>query len=208
MKRFLWLLPLAVLLFAGFRTTGYRSDLSLVGSYYPVSDTLYRWGSATNRWKEVWALRLMGTDGSKADSFSFFDDGTYTKWDTDNTKAFMTGATYRFIMSGNNFTGGSDTVQTVGTDANRLKEVWGLRHCWSDGTKADSGKIYDDGTNSILLSDNPFKIDHLLADTLQVQIQSTGSAGTTGYATMFVDTTGTDSIIVMVGSTRRGIAIE
>lgn len=45
-------------------------------------------------------------------------------------------------------------------------------------------------------------------DTLQLPISETGADGSGEWATTFVDTTGTDSLIIMVGSTRRGVAIE
>jgi hypothetical protein len=190
MKRILTILGLAcvVVILAGFRGAGYRADRTLYGDYMftesvdvdslnadhlvvndtiivadhitPSADTTSKFGAATKRIKETWALRYMGTDGTKADTFSFFDDGSYAKWDADNTKAFMTGATYRFLMSGNNFSGGSDTTQTSGTDATRWKESWALRHCWTDGTKADSGKVYDDGTNTVVQTDNEVKFSN------------------------------------------------
>lgn len=61
--------------------------------------------------------------------------------------------------------------------------------------------------NFVLIGDADIGGD-IYADSLLVKILATVKDGPTGYATVFVDTTGTDSLIIMVGSTRRGIAIE
>lgn len=45
-------------------------------------------------------------------------------------------------------------------------------------------------------------------DTGLIAIMETGMTAPTGYAQWFVDTTGTDSVIVMVGAVRRGFPIE
>ena len=65
---------------------------------------------------------------------------------------------------------GIDTVTELGRRNYQWKEVWARKFIGTDPTKADSFRVYDDGTNTIFNADNPTKYENevLLTDTLRI----------------------------------------
>ena len=224
MKRTLTIFGLVSIsiLLLGFRGSGYRGDRTLSGDYTfsdaidvdsldtdhlvvndtiilgdhltPVSDTTSYFGSSTKRAKKVWGLRLMGTDGTKADTFKLYDDGTYTYLSSDNNIQFK--GAVEFSNSG--LYQPNDTTKYCGFSNHRWKEVWGLRLQWSDGTAADSGMIFDDGTNSYLEIDNAdFKI---ITGTDTVSVGGGAITGTKLRGTDTFDATQTSDTVLITGA--------
>lgn len=117
----------------------------------------------TNSW--MWEIdTIFFTDGG-ADTSSIVQTGSFLEFASDNIINFVTSTRFhngRYTTAESYFGVLADTMYKLATAPLRWKEVWALCHMWTDGTKADTGKIYDDGSKTIIETDNTAKFTSAL----------------------------------------------
>jgi len=133
------------------------SNYTICSTIVPNKDTSILCGNSDLKWKEIWALKFMGTDTSKADTFELFDNGAATYLASDNGIVLQAEGG-NLTWSGYNLNIAIDTTAKLGQATYRWKEIWGLRYYLSSPDRADSTKIEDDGDTLRFVSDNPIKI--------------------------------------------------
>ena len=153
MKRLLLIIPLilAVLVYAGFRTGGYRSGRTTI-----AGETQFD-GKVIFNDVSAWMYddSLFFTDGG-ADTSWIVQSGTGFELGSDNAVYIMGN---RFQFSTTTFNPVTDTSRSVGSAVLRYKEIWPFRLRITSPDDADSLTISDDGTNAIINADNPLAIN-------------------------------------------------
>ena len=84
---------------------------------------------------------------------------------------------------------GADTIVDLGSPTKRLQDMWGFRYWFTDPTKADSAKLYDDGDTTRIESDNPIKIGNsiILQTDGMVKIDSLEALTSTWWYCKYMD---------------------
>ena len=94
------------------------------------------------------------------------------------------------ILYPNNNVGVGDTLFSIGDMSKRFR-FWGWRYSWSDATQADSGSIDDNGTYSVVKTDNPLYFTNLLTgiDSIRSSITQDTIVNTIFTANAFITIT-------------------
>ena len=211
--------------FGGDNVYAFGRQAEVAGNFFGGSDTLYRLGTANYRWYEGWIYYLMLSSPDDADTTKIYVAADTFWVESDNMIAFNNDLLVqdRVVAETLNATTCLETNKiTTGAvqgtmDADEATQ-WQLPTTYIGVGDADSLVLVETSVTvdsldvvfaeiDTVCSDIRFTQD-CMVDSFFVPVAASVKNSITGYATLFVDTTGTDSLIIMVGATRRGVAIE